>query len=698
MVGPGKVRIVAAFALVACLTVPIAEGSVKATVTGGERPWLIAFPLASDAPVQTYAAHRPVKVADAGPSKLVCVGADDRATICEQFIGEGEALRHYVLDEGRRVQGRYLVGRKGAAGASIRVRPAGVEARQPVVIPLARGAKEWVTGVRTDDAGWYEIEHLAPGSYIFEVTTRSGRVEQSDVIEILSLKPVPNRPPPSRTVVLPDFRFAEGVSVVVEVRSTDGLPIPAALVEVSQTSSGAAPHVVERTSDVEGVATLEGIDATVPGRVGCAAAGFTRFSEAFDTLPPLVTCTLARLATITGSVVDARGEPVPRAMIEVRGAHRSAATDTSGAFTIDSVPPGTYTIRASSSKSGMGNRLVTVTTGETFDLGEFRLGETRDVRGRVIAATTGEALAGASVTAIDPPGASAITDSDGTFALVCDAQGQTRVRVTADGYAPVESTFEAGATIRLPLPGSLDLLVWDDATGDPCAGCTMIATSSNGRVSGITSAEGRLRFELLAPGDYHVTRERVTTTSRGITVSGGADTQRTSVRANETTHLEIGSRLQLVKVTIDPAPPAVFAIRAHGSQRVVTATADASGQYSFRGRPGQAYDLTLVSERKGVFIGHIGSDYAGQMLSFHLGNREARLRVMQNEQPAADVLVRLANASGAPAAWAITDAGGFASIPYLRAGTYSVLVEGQRIGSVTPGEEPRTLILASLQR
>lgn len=691
-----NVRTVTAFTLVACLTVPVTEGAVTATVTGGERPWLIAFPLASDEPVRTYAASRSVKISDAGPSTLVCAGADDRATICERFAGDGESQRHYALDEGRRVQGRYFVGREGAAGAVIRVRLAGVEARRPLVIPLARGAKEWVTDVRTGDDGSYEIEHLAPGSYIFEVTTRNGRVEQSDVIEIPPLKPpVPDRPPPSRTVVLPEVRFAEGVSVVVEVRSTDGVPIRAALVEVSQTTSGAAPHVFERSSNGEGVAMLEGIDAAMPGRVGCAAPGFTRFNEAFDILPAVVTCTLARLATITGSVVDARGEPVPRATVEVRGTHRSAMTDTAGAFAIDSVPPGTSTIRASSSKSGMGIREVTVSVGETFDLGELPLGETRDVHGRVVAAATGEAVIGASVTAIDPPGATAITDSEGAFALPCDASARTRVRVMANGYAPVESTFDADATIRLPRPGSLELLVWDDATGELCMGCTMIATSSDGRVSGITSGEGRVLFEPLAPGAYHVTRERVTSTSRGITVSGGADTQTVSVRANETTHLEIGSRLQIVHVTVQPVPPAAFALRARGSQRVVTATAAASGQYSFRAHPNQQYDLTLVNAGRGVFIGHVGADYAGQVLSVQLGNREARLRLMKNEQPAAGVLVRLTNASGEPAAWAITDATGFASIPYMRAGTYSVIVDDQPVGTVTPGQEPRTLILAS---
>lgn len=564
------------------------------------------------------------------------------------------------------------------------------------MIPLARGAKEWVTVVRTDDDGRYEIEHLAAGSYIFEVTTRNGRIEQNGPVEIPPLAPnVPNRPPPSRTVVLPDVRFAEGVAVVVEVRSTDGTPIPTALVEISQTGSGAAPHVFEGNSNAEGVATLDGIDAAIPGRVGCAATGFTRFSEPFDVLPALVTCTLAPLAAIKGTVVDMRGEPVPRATVDVRGAHRNAMTGPSGAFAIDAVPPGTYTIRATSSRSGMATSEIRVAAGETLDLGELSLGATRDVRGRVVAVATGEAIVGAAVTAIDPPGASAVTDSDGVFALQCDADARTRVRVEANGYAAVEAAIDADATIRLPHPGSLDLLVWDDATGEPCVGCTMIATSSHGVVSGITNGQGRVLLERLAPGKHQVTRERVTSTSRGITVSGGADTQTVAVRQNETTHVEIGTRLRLVKVVVEPAPAAAFELRAHGSQRVVTATATAAGQYSFRARPSQGYDIALATARHGVFIGHVGADHSGQVLSFQLGNREARLRITKGEEPAADVLVRLVTVSGAPAGWALTDPAGFASVPYLRPGTYSVLVEGQPIGTVMPGEEPRTLILAS---
>jgi hypothetical protein len=676
-----------ALTIVAAILPPaeLPSGGIVATVSGGERPWVLAIPLDSQLAVRTYDAREPVTIAGVGKSALVCAGADDRATRCERIAAGADPQRRYALDEGRQVTGRWFIGRRPVGGAAVRVRLARVEARRPLMIPLARGAKDWVTAVSTDETGRYAIDHLAPAEYIFELTTRSGRIEESVAVEIPPLKPaVPDQPPPSRAYSVPDVRLEEGLNLVVDVRSTDGMAIPGASVGLSQPPMAVPPRrSFETKADDEGIATLDGLEPGVATRVSCAATGYSRFSETFEVLPPLVTCVLGKLSKIAGTVVDAEGSPVPHAALQLLGAHLSATAEATGAFAIDAVSPGTHTLRASSPASGTVEREVVIGAGETLDIGQLVLGETRDLRGRVVSAATGEAVPGASVTATDPPGPSAVTDPDGFFVLRSDAKMQTRVRVAADGFAPVHSALEPAATIRLPRPGSLALSVWDDETGEPCVACTMVAGNPDGFISGITDGEGHVELTALAPGDYQVSRERTIATSRGVSVSGGSDTQVVSVRANETTHLQFGSQRKLVRIAIDPAPPADLALWAHGPQRVVTAALSRPGMFSFRARPNEAYELRLGTPEYGVVVGQVPADSTTQLLSFTLGNGEVQLRITKNETPATGLRVRLVSAAGLLAGWAVTDANGLATIPYLRPDSYTAVAEGRSLGTVS---------------
>jgi hypothetical protein len=679
-----------ALAIVAAVLPPVElpPGGIVATVSGGERPWVLAIPLDSQLAARTYNAREPVTIAGVGTSALVCAGADDRATLCERIAAGADPQRRYALDEGRQVTGRWFIGRRPLAGAAVRVRLAGVEARRPLMLPLARGAKDWVTAVSTDETGRYAIDHLAPGAYIFELTTRSGRIEES-IVEIPPLKPaVPDQPPPSRGYAVPDVRLEEGLNLVVDVRSTHGMAIPGASVGISQPPMAVPPRrSFETKADGEGIAALDGLEPGVATRVSCAATGYSRFSETIETLPPLVTCVLGKLAKIAGTVVDAEGSPVPHASLELLGAHLSATAGASGAFAIDAVAPGRHTLRASSPASGTVEREVVIGAGEALDIGQLVLGETRELRGRVVSAATGEAVSGASVTATDPTGPSAVTDPDGFFVLRADAKMQTRILVAADGYAPVHSALEPAATIRLQRPGSLALSVWDDETGEPCVACTMVAGNPDGFISGITDGEGHVELTALAPGDYQVSRDRIIATSRGVSVSGGSDTQVVSVRANETTYLQFGSQRKLVRIAIDPAPPPELSLRAHGPQRFVTAVVSSPGMFSFKARPNEAYELRLGAADYGVVIGQVPADSTAQLLSFPLGNSEVQLRITKNDAPAVGSRVRLVSGGGALAGWAVTDANGFATIPYLRPGSYTAVAEGRSLGtvSVLPG-------------
>ena len=198
----------------------------------------------------------------------------------------------------------------------------------------------------------------------------------------------------------------------------------------------------------------------------------------------------------------------------------------------------------------------------------------------------------------------------------------------------------------------------------------------------MTNADGEVRFENLAPGDYQLSREQATATSRGVTVRGGLDTQIVTIRPNETTHAQIGSRLELVTVGIDPVPPPAFQLQAHDAKRIVTADVLRPGVYSFRVAPNAQYDLFLVtSYSSGTYIGFVPADYSGQVLSFQLGGNNLQFRVTKKDMPVAGMTVRLITAVGGPAGWAVTGADGGATIGYLQPGAYSAVINGVIVGS-----------------
>lgn len=677
---------------------PAALAGITATVEGGDRPWIVVFPLSSDEPVQTRSggAGEVIHIGDVRGPTLVCVGADHRATVCERILPEERMPRRFLLDEGRHVIGRVLVGRRGAGDVSVSIRPAAIEARRPLVIPLARGADRWVKSVRTEVTGRFDIEHLAPGRYVFEITTSGGRTEES-VVEIPSRRSAEH----SRMFALPELRLAEGVRLVVEVRSDDGAPIPKAGVAISQVMPGGARRVFETNADADGVVELDGIEPAVSGIVDCSAAGFTRWSESFGSLPPLVSCTLGRFSSITGTVSEAGGARVSRATVELLRSEQRATTDANGAFVLKDVPAGTHAIRASSATSGVVIRELMVGNGVIVDAGDLVLGPVQTMRGRVVDAVTAEPITGASVTVVDPlNGASTLTDRDGVFALAGDATMPTRVRVAADRYAAKHSilrtTADSVSTIALSRPGALEIQTWDDASGEPCVGCTMIAYAEDAMRGGMTDAEGRVRLHDLAPGRYRVTRERVTATSTGVSVRGGMATQSATVRAGETTYVEIGSRTREIRVMISPPPSSDWELVADGPTRLIRGTAEGPGVFSFRRQAGERYALRLHTATAGVALGVVPEDFTGELLSFERGNTQLQVRLTKHDLPAAGIHVRLLSLSGSLAAWAITDASGWASIPHLQAGMYAVVAEERPLGSVSVSAAAATSLVRSI--
>jgi Carboxypeptidase regulatory-like domain len=671
------------------------EGAVprrEITVSGAELPWILVLPLTTPGSTTYHAKEKEpflVPSAEAGPL-LICVGAGDRATLCEQTPFEGEFAHTFPLDEGRLVEGRCFIGRRPAARATVSVRPAGVEARRPLVIPLAQAEQKWVMNAAVDDTGRFRIEHLAPGEYVFEIVTAGGRAEDTAIVHIPPRKAArPGDALPPREYQIADIRLTEGVAVTVEVRAVDGKPVPNAGVAVVQQANGELPtRTFERTANAEGVATFDGVDGRLPVRIACAAPGFARFSETFATSPPLATCTLERLAIISGRVVDSQETSVEGAVVELLGQdQRQTAADATGAFTLKELVAGTYRLRASSLRTGIAVREVKVAEGQTLDVGAIEVGDLESVHGRVVSAATGEPIQGAAVSAVDPPGATTVTDAEGMFELSCDPAVSTIVHVTANGYARAQSSLrptstESSATIRLQSPGAIEVTVWDDA-GEPCAGCTINISSEQDLQSVFTNALGVARQDGLTPGEYQLARELVSSTSRQVTVRSGGETQVGLVRPNATTRVQLGSPARPLRVLLTPSPaPGFRLLAAYETARFVTAVPAPDGSFSFRRTPGQSYDLRLESASAGVFVGRVPRTYSSDVLEVQIGTGMVEIGLTAHGAAAAGILLDLVDASGTRAGWAITDAAGTSRILHLRPGGYTVNAGGRTLGTV----------------
>ncbi|MDQ3282542.1 MAG: carboxypeptidase-like regulatory domain-containing protein, partial [Acidobacteriota bacterium] len=597
---------------------------IRVTVTGADRVWIATTTTrgALRTSMRSVAGGATVDIdADAEPL-FVCVGAVARATVCEEVAPGDERVRHVALDEGRNVRGRVVVGRTPLAKAVVRVRPDALESERPLTIPLAYDGRQWTMSVTTDDDGRFAIEHLSSGSYVLEVSTASGRTEDSEAISVPALAARKDgEAPPQRSYELPEIRIAEGLRAAVEVRTPDGIPIPGAAIEASQRRPDGRDSVIGATAGSDGTASLDGLTPGLPIRLGCAAKGFARSYEVIETLPPLLTCTLQPLGGIKGTVVDAHRRPVAGAMVELKGENVRATTDAAGAFEITDLRSGAYAIRVSARGSGVMNDKVDVKSGEVTDAGSIRLPDAVVLRGRVIDAATRRGVANADVVAVDPPvGATAVTDGDGAFTLPGDSATGLRVKVSAAGFAPAYAAMQPpshsgaddrGTIVSLERAGALEIRAWDDATGEECRACTIVISNGNETLEQIADASGIARQNGLAPGQYFVTRERVSATSRLVTVSGGDDTESALVRAGETTHVELGTPARDVTVALLPAPSAEWKLVAVSGSRVVFGSPlPARGNFQFRKRASERYELRLESPSATVVVGVVPAAYS----------------------------------------------------------------------------------------
>jgi len=132
---------------------------------------------------------------------------------------------------------------------------------------------------------------------------------------------------------------------------------------------------------------------------------------------------------IDGTITDAStGNPIKGANVTANG--HSATTDTEGHYTIQ-LPPRTYNVTASATKYISHSKTATVTSETTTSLNFTLIPLNGTISGKVTDSSTGNPIAGATVTANG--GISVSTGTDGTYSIELPP-GNHNVTVSANGY------------------------------------------------------------------------------------------------------------------------------------------------------------------------------------------------------------------------------------------------------------------------
>ena len=252
-----------------------------------------------------------------------------------------------------------------------------------------------------------------------------------------------------------------------------------------------------------------------------------------EDLDAVIRIALTRTGSISGVVTAAdTGEPLAGATVAM-DAGRLALSGPDGTFEMADVPPGIFTVRATAERAGfLDARVDGVLVGPGADTAgvDFQLVRGGTLSGRVSDATTGEALAFASVSALlgGAVVASATAGFDGTYRIAALTAGDYTVVADARGRRP-EAFEEASCDEEPCVYASATLLtvgagqdvtgvdftlasgagiagtVVDEATGEPLPASVSLYREDGSLVGfSSTDIDGAYRIDGLAPGIYRL--------------------------------------------------------------------------------------------------------------------------------------------------------------------------------------------------
>lgn len=431
-----------------------------------------------------------------------------------------------VLSPGEEIAGRVLdPDGRPIAGATIRVRGGfGLSS-------LRRLDEE--PSAESDDGGRFLIDGLAPKSCEATVE-RDGFVSRS----LRGIR-IPGEP---IEVILDVATSLAGV--VVDV---DGVPVAGAQVVAKlRHQEGLAVGLVgvrrmRALTDGEGRFALRGLTADVWNLSASHVDHAPVRREGLELEVGQVTevrLVLPEPASLSGQIVNSRGEPVSEARVTVRhdptgseNFYSSHASDSDGRYSLEGVAPGNMALIVSHARYPEIIRHAVLEAGEnSFDI---ELDSGLEIAGLVVdevGAPVAEALVYASGSGHGPPSrrvtvagerprtwvpeqpGTGRTNAEGRFTLPALTNGTYSVVARKEGYATAESSpvvldseSVSGVELRLETGGVITGHVLGVELDELSA--VRVSATTPGRSSGSSSAvdhEGRFRLEHLSPGDWLV--------------------------------------------------------------------------------------------------------------------------------------------------------------------------------------------------
>lgn len=292
-----------------------------------------------------------------------------------------------------------------------------------VDVLVSDGATELTTRTLSDDAaeGSFEVRDLAaPGTYTLTFS-RAGYVPTTRTVQTLAEEPV--------ELTVPLTSSTASISGVVTTPA--GEPVASATVDVI----GASLERTSRTLSSGGAGTFLLRDLPQPATytVRVSAPGFVTTAVSVDLPGPggtdrsgLAITLVPALGSIEGVVTDSAGSPLAGAVVTLEGPDLERTTRTAddpvGAYRLDRLPAGVYTITVARPGSTVQTLQVELAAGQDRRIGDIALETQAVVRGVVrrdgVPVLDIEVIVHRSQEYPSNPLVTTTTDADGRFTLV----------------------------------------------------------------------------------------------------------------------------------------------------------------------------------------------------------------------------------------------------------------------------------------
>jgi hypothetical protein len=390
----------------------------------------------------------------------------------------------------------------------------------------------------TDSLGNYTVDHWPVGFWYVEVYPPADRPE---LFSAGSTVEVVDQQVAQLNFTLVAQRYGTMTGVV-----TDGAGQPASDVFVQASSL----RTVETTTDAEGRYTLVDLEVgfwnlsfTPPTTRTDVLTGYGS-AEVLDSQTSTLDITLPTntYGSIAGVVTDEAGQPVSAVNVSIQGEFfPRATTDSTGAYRIDFVNEGAYTLEFTPTRSDLASTTAPVTV-VAQSVAALDVVMPPVLFGTITGIVTdyeGAVVAGAGVSA---PGQFVTTDANGSYTLTNVIAGpvslnvsppftRADLRVTSlDVDVVADQTINQPITLSLNAPYGVVTGVVTDYAGQPVAGAQVQFAFTT--LSTTTDALGRYRIapffpvseasiQAIAPYD----REDLLSNSVPVTLSSGQSTQ-----------------------------------------------------------------------------------------------------------------------------------------------------------------------------